>query len=190
MSEQPRLYQAARRAHYDALDQYLLEGDEIDAPVAPYATTALMKSLMNGNTQCFDRLLDAGADITLQDAGGETVLFKALCIGQMHHNALRQLLDKGANPNHVARYDCDKTFHFKYYTPLFICAKWGNTEAIELLLSYGADPLIRNSDGHTALDIAKQDFTHAGVDVLAVATERAALKVSSRSVALSDAPGL
>ena len=41
-------------------------------------------------------------------------------------------------------------------TPLMMAARYGSTEAVELLLASGADPMLKNQLGLTALDFAKQ----------------------------------
>ena len=54
-------------------------------------------------------------------------------------------------------------------TPLMMAARYGTTEAVELLLASGADPMLKNQLGLTALDFAKQSKHPDAVKRLAAA---------------------
>jgi ankyrin repeat protein len=53
------------------------------------------------------------------------------------------LLEAGADPNHGSG----------KYTPLMNAASWVRYDAVQLLLERGADPLLKNERGQTALEV-------------------------------------
>ena len=120
-------------------------------------------------------LLEAGADPNVISAEGETALILAAAathwvllpdeetaFGIMRQTpeglmqlrplpseqvvaALACLLDAGADPNLP---NCSAT-------PLMEAARYGQVEAMQLLLERGANPLVTANDGETAADIAR-----------------------------------
>lgn len=92
-------------------------------------------------------LLEKGADPNSRDI---TALSQPTIL---HIAALKKdfilahlILAKGANPNALTK---------RGHTPLMLAARSvNNTDIIKLLLSYNADPSLKNNDGETALDIA------------------------------------
>jgi ankyrin repeat protein len=42
-------------------------------------------------------------------------------------------------------------------TPVHIAAAWGKQEELDMLLSRGGDPMIKDNEGQTALDYAKTE---------------------------------
>jgi ankyrin repeat protein len=52
-------------------------------------------------------------------------------------------------------------------TPLMMAAHYGSPEAVKLLLEEGADPLIRNQQGLTAIDFAHRANRAASADIIA-----------------------
>ncbi|XP_072432624.1 IQ motif and ankyrin repeat domain-containing protein 1-like isoform X3 [Chiloscyllium punctatum] len=84
------------------------------------------------------------ADCT--DAHGNTPLSEAS--GGGHPEAIRFLIEKGANPNSKGAYG---------RTPLYRAAFGGHLAALEMLLQYGGDPRIYAEDGITPEEIASTD---------------------------------
>jgi ankyrin repeat protein len=95
-------------------------------------------------------LLDAGADTRpASRQGGFTPLHSAVATdaGSVDVEIVRLLLDKGGDPNAQAQSGS---------TPLHTVGFTGDRESLDLLLKHGADRAIKNNDGKTAADIARE----------------------------------
>ena len=103
--------------------------------------TPLMLAALKRQEAVVKALMDRGGDV---NRPGWTPLHYAATGG--HSGIIRLLLEQHAyidaeSPNGT--------------TPLMMAAHYGTPEATKLLLEEGADPLIRNEKGLTALDFAK-----------------------------------
>ena len=113
-------------------------GAHIDEKKAPIVLAAIMNS-----TKMVDELIKLGANVNQQDETGKTPLYVAV----WHSNPamIKLLLNAGA--------DIDKTS--AGITPLMQAVITKNPNIVGLLLQEGADRAINDSDGMTALDMAK-----------------------------------
>jgi len=80
-------------------------------------------------------------------------------VEQTYEEMIILLFDAGANIN--AR-ECDETRR----TPLHYAVHWGYPGVVQLLLSCGADPHVKDRDGQTPLDIALHKHDQEIVDLL------------------------
>ena len=94
-------------------------------------------------------LLDAEAPLNPRDDSGRTPLITAALYGATE--CVRLLLARGGKEKLELDAQDDAE-----WTGLYWAAYSSNREAIELLLEAGADPAIRNEDGKTALDVARE----------------------------------
>ncbi|XP_028992558.1 ankyrin repeat domain-containing protein 50 [Betta splendens] len=84
------------------------------------------------NAEVGRRLLDAsGVNIDLACHQGATVL--SIAAQEGHTNIVAMLLERGANPNHVDKYN---------RTPVKVAGKHGHIHIVRLLESYGAKPYL------------------------------------------------
>lgn len=90
--------------------------------------------------------------------------------GQLLHFAMKRnlpdrievfeyLLNKGASVNSIMFENCAESYEQERYsglgTPLHSAATTGHLDMVELLLRKGADPLIKNSMGRLAVELAE-----------------------------------
>ncbi|XP_041117078.1 poly [ADP-ribose] polymerase tankyrase-2-like isoform X3 [Polyodon spathula] len=109
-------------------------------------------------------LLQHGADVHAKDKGGLVPLHNACSYG--HYEVAELLVTHGAVVNVADLWR---------FTPLHEAAAKGKYEICKLLLQHGADPIKKNRDGNTPLDLVKdgdtdiQDLLRAGYNNLEVA---------------------
>jgi ankyrin repeat protein len=123
----------------------LLEnGFDVNKPSAS-GSVYLNDAALKGQKKMVQMLLDHGALVTVRNQSGGTALHDAALGGSAEVVGL--LLD------HSAAID-DQELE-SGATPLMIAASMGRTEVVALLLKRGADRLLRDKAGHTALDRAR-----------------------------------
>ena len=109
-----------------------------------------------GKIDLIDFALEKGADINLENESGETALHRAAYVGKV--DIIDHLIDRGANMNQKNIYDA---------TPLFVAVIRDQLEAVKKLLSRGADAFIKNHDGLSAAQKAKEQGHDAIAALLA-----------------------
>lgn len=108
----------------------------------PQDETPLMLAALKGQADVAAQLIELGADV---NKPGWTPLHYAATAG---HVALIQLLLE-----HHAYIDAESP---NGSTPLMMAAMYGTPSAVKLLLESGADPLLKNGLGLSALDFAQR----------------------------------
>lgn len=119
--------------------------------------TAVCWSVSNGHNDLTRYLIEAGADTNFQEEDeGESVLIFAIqdLEGENMVSMIKLLLENGAL--------VDKP-DFLGWTPLIHATSYNSIEAVEILLSYGADPNFRASDDS---DSALMMCTHDEIKAL------------------------
>jgi ankyrin repeat protein len=161
------LHLAARQGSRGVAEVLLQAGADIDQPSAGDHTTPMLMASINGHWDMALDFLERGADPNIASAAGTTPLYAILNLHwapaafypqpTAHLNqrttyleAMRTLLEAGADPN--AR--LEKHLWFMSYnfdllgvdtfgaTPFWRAAYGTDVEAMELLVSYGADPTV------------------------------------------------
>ena len=123
--------------------QVLLDSPKTDVEARnPKDESPLMLAAIKGQQDIVTKLIERDADI---NKPGWTPLHYAATTG--HVEIMKQLLDKDAfidaqSPNGT--------------TPLMMAAMYGSAAAVKLLLEEGADPLMKNQLGMTAVDFAQK----------------------------------
>ena len=92
-------------------------------------------------------MMEAGADVDLQDEDGETILHWAA--GNAHNDVLARLIVMGADVNHQNKAG---------QTALFRAAKRGHTAIVRTLMESGADPDIPDNNGMTPSQVASDEI--------------------------------
>jgi ankyrin repeat protein len=118
--------------------------------------TPLMKAALNGHLEAARQLIEAGAEVNLTDKGGYSALM--LAASNNHDDIIDLLLAAGADPNQI-----EQTGGF---TALIWAAQLGHTAAVRRLLIASADPTVRDFDGNSAADLARQNSHHEILDLL------------------------
>ncbi|MEJ2202268.1 MAG: ankyrin repeat domain-containing protein, partial [Desulfuromonadaceae bacterium] len=98
-----------------------------------------------GKIDLIELALEKGADIHATNKSGETALHRAAFVGKV--DIIDFLLDQGARINQKNMYDA---------TPLFVAVLRNQLEAVKKLLACGADPSIRNHEGLSPADQARE----------------------------------
>jgi uncharacterized protein len=131
----------------------LIEIPQTDVNIANAdGETPLMMAVLKGQVELTAALLAKDADV---NKTGWTPLHYAATAG---NNALiRMLLEK------YAYIDAESP---NGSTPLMLAAMYGTPSAVKLLLEEGADPLIKNSLGLTAIDFANQAQRQESADMI------------------------
>ncbi len=146
---------AAMSGNSEIIGRLVKEGDRVDDKmnvVGFFPVTPMLVLATSHRTNCVSALLDAGAKVDEVDGDGITSLSWAAISNRL--NIAHLLISRGANVNHV-----DK----KGMTPLLYAASidFGDSEMIDLLLKSGARADARDTNGLTALDLArKYKHTH------------------------------
>jgi len=103
-----------------------------------------------GHIRVLQKILNLGAEVNTWDVSGKTPLHYATTREKTNKTQLlmtRIFLESGANPNFLNRFGDG---------PLNGCMETNDEESAKLLLDFGADPTIRNTDGMCPLVMANQ----------------------------------
>lgn len=112
--------------------------------------TPLFHSCRNGKIEIMEFLIGAGADKDLHAEHEHTPIHVASM--QNHLYAVKLLAENGA--------EIDKTSEGAgYQTALHIAAQCAYIEIVCLLISYGADVMLKNGEGKVPLESARTDET-------------------------------
>jgi len=157
--------------------------------------TALHFAALTNDRPMADALLAAGADLNARDDN-----FQMTPIGwaneEGHEEMVHHLYEQGAeiDLHQAAAYgiaDLVKTEVRRSrrqlnaavggWTPLQLATLWGHPDIVELLLSRGADPLMRDPFGRTTLEIARAQVDSNAAGTRLVHAERRARLVAGCS---------
>ena len=160
---------AAREGELEAARLLIAAGADVNA-IAADGKSALSLAIYNGNYDFASFLIDSDADVNHADAEGFPPLFWAVDRRNMEFNPgfpwtvtadplplVDKLLNAGADPNTYvnntpqSRRNFGGTPRVLFATSLMRAAYSGDVELVRLLLSFGADPLVRNTDNETPL---------------------------------------
>ncbi|RZC59869.1 hypothetical protein C5167_007171 [Papaver somniferum] len=185
------LCRAIEKGHLDTVRYLLEKGANADA-YDDINYTPLQIATKSGDTKIIASLLSKGIQLDVANRVG-TALEMAARLG--HQNAVKMLLDHGANPN-VASPELFRPLILAIYakswesvelllqagadpnavscgsTPLIAAARAGRTDVVKRLLEAGADPNYKMNAGLTALEMAAVLCNYQSVGVLFPVTSR------------------
>jgi ankyrin repeat protein/energy-coupling factor transporter ATP-binding protein EcfA2 len=104
--------------------------------------THVVLTVASTSANSLNELLDLGADINVTDRTGSTALHLAVTVGDPM--AIERLLRRGART---------EVYYNARRGPLWEAVDRRDFAAVKLLLSHGANPNVRNSDGQTLLHL-------------------------------------
>ena len=146
----------AARYGYMEIAEYLLDND-IDINAKNYeGNTPLFFAAWEGRLDMIKYLISKGADINAKNELDWNALMQA-CV-QGHFKVAKFLVDQGLSINQIGKE--------KGATPLILAAWNGSYEVVKLLLYAGADKSIKDKDGKTAKDHAKEQYHDKIVELL------------------------
>lgn len=139
----------ALREDHAAVAALLMKAPGIDLEaMAPNGDTALMIAAFKQNKLAVQELIALEAEV---NRSGWTALHYAASVGA--NEIVQQLLDASA---YIDAESPNKT------TPLMMAARGGHILTVKLLLDEGADATLKNDQGLSAIDLAKQ-FNHVDI---------------------------
>jgi len=116
-------------------------------------TPSLIVAAREGDAPAIRAIVKRGCDPNAAyGALNWTPLMHAISRNQIE--AVKALLDSGADVNKTGDYETEPRTKQLRVTPLMMAAGYGYTPIVELLLQRGADPAPADSDGNRALDYA------------------------------------
>ena len=148
-------YEAVEDGNSRAISQFLDQGYDVNqADADNEGTTPIMYASLSGRKEMLKFLLKQGADVDGKDIHGTTAL---MCAAQGGHHELIEFLcspDEAEFPGlpvdpNVKNVDGDTALHF--------AAEAGHSKAVDVLLSLGANPGLKNHDNQTAEMIADKE---------------------------------
>lgn len=145
--------QAAGAGHAEVLRELCSAGANLTL-ASRDGSTALNEAADFGQTGAVIFLLEQGAAVDQRGEAGRT----ALIDGAAHPDVVRALVNAHANVNLQAN---------DGVTPLMVAAGRDVPESVEVLLKAGADPKIKDREGRTALDLAKEYNATKVIPILA-----------------------
>jgi ankyrin repeat protein len=170
------LMYAAREGAVNAARVLAKSGADLNV-TDPDGTSALLFAIINGHYDVAAVLVEAGADLDLPDKTGMTPLYAAVDMHTLGSTfgrpdpqlsvidgsvpAIELLLENGANPDARLRtkvlkrvYNAGDGRLGEGSTPFMRAARGGDVAVMRLLLAYGADPSLTQTNGTTPIMLA------------------------------------
>lgn len=153
-SAEQKLMESAFAGKLDEVRRLVAQDVPVDA-VDAEQRTSLMLASFNGHTQVVEYLLHSGANLEHKDSSGRTALLYAS--SGPYAETVELLLKKNARVNVQGT--------LEGFTALMTAAAEGQLEVVRLLLAYGADPAMADTDNDTAASFARLNG-HTRVEAL------------------------
>jgi len=191
------LHLAARKNLFPVVQDLVERGADVDATF-DNRHTPLLEACSGGGYESFIYLVKKGARLDMLDKDNKPQALLHLATSGGDLQIVQHLVEKtGISPNNrdarntplhwvqkpeIARYLLEKGayvdavedidgYFFRGNTALHTAAERGNTKLIKVLMEAGADKTIKNADGKTPLDLARDDDTIAAIRQSSAVTE-------------------
>ncbi|QCB45579.1 hypothetical protein E5678_05800 [Hydrogenophaga sp. PAMC20947] len=186
-----RFFQAAKTDDESAIVGLTLRSFDLNI-VDEHGETALLIAVRNGSDKVVGFLLkQPSVKVEARNPSGESPLMLAALQGEL--DMATRLIQRKAEVNKTLwtplHYACSNLEpssdamvrllleHHAYIdaespnksTPLMMAAKYGHADLVALLLEEGADPMLRNEQGLTAVDFARQAGRSEQANLIAAA---------------------
>jgi ankyrin repeat protein len=139
------LYHVVCRGERELTEVLIKRGANVNTVSSRWGYPVSLYACWSGNPAVLELLLAHGANPNVDDEGW-SLLHYEIWAGDVR--MAKVLLDKGANPNYTAVPGCE--------SPLQLAAKLGRQAQVELLITRGADPNLKDDNGQTPLSLAKE----------------------------------
>lgn len=168
MPDSTEFFDAVRAGNAERVKALLAQTPAL-AHARSEGATAMHFAAIAGNRAMVDLLLTARADVNARDDTYQMTPI-AWANEEGHRDMVRHLYDRGAEVDLHQAAAYGLLDHVKDlvrgsrrqvnavvggWTPLQLATVWGHPDVVELLLSRGADPLVRDPWGRTTLEIAR-----------------------------------
>ncbi|MEE8154257.1 MAG: ankyrin repeat domain-containing protein [Phycisphaerales bacterium] len=168
----PPIHRAATNGDTGSIKRELDSGVLVDLPTFNVGqildgTTPLMLACGEGQVEAVELLIERGADVLARNSGGATALHFSI---YSDSDSTLVLLKGGADVDIQS---------VNGLTPLMQAAAYGRLSQVEVLLGAGADLLLTDDQGQSALDWARQMRRHRAVELLESAMRGDATEGSS-----------
>lgn len=141
------LHTAVVTDNLEVIKQHIKAVTDLNVREPSRKSSPLITAAAAGKTEAAKLLIDAGADLNIQNADGSTALHTAAVFG---NNEIAQLLiDAGSDLNAKNNDGA---------TALHVSAFFGRLEIVKALIAKGADTSVKNGRGHTALETVQAPF--------------------------------
>ena len=137
------IHESALNGDLSRISMLLEKGQDVNI-LDEQGRTALMYAAFNGHSAIIKKLLEKNASVNLRDKEGRTALM--MVSSGPYPEAVKLLLDNRAEIN--------ITDNEEHFTALMYAAAEGQMDNVKLLLSYKADPLLKDIDGDNAMTFA------------------------------------
>lgn len=165
----PLIIVAAVNGHADIIDVLLnAEGDPNLRDEA--GRTALYWAASQGFNRSVDMLLKHDANPNLKNNVGKTALMVAAQSG--YRKVVDLLLQYHADINAIEDDERSDDEDSSRMTALSYAARGGHTRIVRMLVTHGADIFLKNSNGETAIDIARKNGFGAIIKLLSASSSQ------------------
>lgn len=149
------LITAIRSNNLDAVKLLIEQGANVNQ-ILKLGITPLMVAIEESSKEIINLLLNNAANANAERNDGKTPLLIAIN-SKDNADIMKLLVEHGANINHQSSIPGRP----KNMTVLMLAVYLGFTNLIPKLLALGANPLLKNNDGKTALDFAQDHLNKA-----------------------------